>query len=472
MEYLSPEQTLDNTVYEITYDQLRFMYRDNEREAREGRKITASSYQGENFYDGKNDDMLFYKEILYRDPKTAGYRTYYPHGVVIEQSMRRNYYRGENQLYPESVPTLLRNLKKYSSSKEKELYRMVADMRIAEFKAFLEKFDHVKNWNYSDVLYEALAQHYGLETGWLDITNDFNVALFFATCCWKDGKWQPLGKEQIETTNPYGMIFHMPSNVMPIRWSMALEDFSPVSNKVIGQNEQGENLHERKLLPSMERQKNVIYPLGFQPFMRCHMQNGYGIYMREPLPLQEDFQFEKLKFKQNVKLSNAVFELMEGGKKIYPHEGLGQAQFIIDEIRNLTEFSEEAFEYALYRNHFYRLADWEQCLKDLQKFEVDGKKISIVKQHPWKLSSGRRKRIDALYQDFSLEKNYGIHMIQRNQIPGPAAMYEPWMLRSVENEPGTVDFKLREKIECGDSIMTRNAISLLAMMMTAKKQDF
>lgn len=34
MQYLSPGPTLDNTVYEITYDQLRLMYRDNEREAR------------------------------------------------------------------------------------------------------------------------------------------------------------------------------------------------------------------------------------------------------------------------------------------------------------------------------------------------------------------------------------------------------------------------------------------------------
>jgi len=264
----------------------------------------------------------------------------------------------------------------------------------------------------------------------------------------------------------------MPSFAMPGRWSMALHDFSPYSDEIIGQNEKGEKLHGRKPLPSVEQQKNIIYPLGFQPFMRCHMQNGYGIYMREPFPLQEDFQFEKLKFKQSVKLSNAVFELMEGGKKIYPHEGLGQAQFIIDEIRGLTEFSEEAFEYALYRNHLYRLADRKQCLKDLQEFEVDGKKISIVKEHPWKISSGRRKRIDALYQDFSLEANYGIHIIQRNQMPVPAAMYEPWMLRSVEDEPGTVDFKLREKIECGDSIMTRNAMSMLAMLMTTKAQDF
>ena len=50
-------------------------------------------------------------------------------------------------------------------------------------------FNHVKNWNYCDVIYEVLAQHYGLETGWLDITNDFKIALFFAVCYWCDGEW-------------------------------------------------------------------------------------------------------------------------------------------------------------------------------------------------------------------------------------------------------------------------------------------
>ena len=196
-EYLF-QGKLDNSVHEITYDQICELYEDNKREEEEGRKATASSYRGENFYDGKNDLQSFWEEVSYRDPKTAGYRIYYPHGVVIQQSARRNFYRGENYLYPESIPTLLRNLKKYDNQKDREFYRFVADMRVAEFKAFLRKFDHVKNWNYCDVLYDALAQHYGLETGWLDITNDFNVALFFATCCWKDGKWEFLSKEQIE----------------------------------------------------------------------------------------------------------------------------------------------------------------------------------------------------------------------------------------------------------------------------------
>ena len=105
-------------------------------------------------------------------------------------------------------------------------------------------------------------------------------------------------------------------------------------------------------------------------------------------------------------------------------------------------------------------------------FSVDGKNIKVIDNNPWKLSSWRRKRIDTLYNGFSLEENYGIMIHERRQIPGPSPMYEPWMLRTVEDEPGTADFKLREKIECGDSIMSRNMIGLLATLMEAKLQDF
>lgn len=124
----------------------------------------------------------------------------------------RNYYRGENQIYQNSIPSLLRRLNQFSSEKDKALYRIVADMRIAEFKHLIDKFDHVKNWNYGDVLYELLAQHYGLETGWLDITSDFRVALFFATCYYNNEskRWLPLDQKHIDE-KPYGMIFHMPA---------------------------------------------------------------------------------------------------------------------------------------------------------------------------------------------------------------------------------------------------------------------
>ena len=104
---------------------------------------------------------------------------------------------------------------------------MVADMRIAEFEAFLKKFWHVSNWKISDVQYDVLAQHYGLETCWPDITSDFNVALFFATCYWDDDqkKWQPLTKYQTEKCEKtqYGMLFHMPSSTMASIGGLLLE---------------------------------------------------------------------------------------------------------------------------------------------------------------------------------------------------------------------------------------------------------
>ena len=47
--------------------------------------------------------------------------------------------------------------------------------------------------------------------------------------------------------------------------------------------------------------------------------------------------------------------MTKGGDLIYPHEGLKEAEFIINQIKQLTEFSEETFLKALYRNHYYRL---------------------------------------------------------------------------------------------------------------------
>lgn len=476
-EYLF-QGKLDNTVHDITPDQIRQLYLDNKREERECLKMTHSSYQGECFV-GRGeafDQMGLYRDYLERDPRTAGLQIYYPHGVIIEQAMRKNYYRGENQIYLSSVPTLVRTLRAYKSRKEKELYRMVADMRIYEFSSLLRRFQHVKNWHIGDVLYETLAQHYGLETSWLDITSDFNVALFFACCYYENGRWYPLTKDhtEVDDAHRYGMIFHMPSWQMAERWSFHGRDFLTSSDKVVEYKENGEPLRYEKLEHPIYRGNpgNLIYPIGFQPFMRCHMQNGYGIYMRNEQPLQQDIGFEKLRFRHSEKLSRWIYEKMQGGELIYPHEGLRQAEDVIEQIRNLKEFSEEAFLYALQRNHLFTLADMNKVQEELEQFCVDGETIRIVQRHPWKLSALRRKRIDEAYQNFSVEQWYGIHIITRQCIPGPSPMFEPWMIMEEQDEPGVVDFKVRREVRCGHDIYTRDYMRMLMMLMTAKMQDF
>lgn len=408
-EYISRRYTdkLDNRIIDITYDDIRSMIQMNERDAKECEAITKDSYAGKNYYtdNPSNLRLEFYKEVLYRDPKTSGFIMQYPHGVVVRQAERSHYYRGENQIFSKSVPSLTRKLNQYNNEEDKELYKLVTDMRIAEFGMFLFEFDYVKNWatSYSDVLFEALAQHYGLETTWLDITNDFNVALFFATCYYdgKEKRWKPLTKEMTEKSNStkYGMIFHTP------QWQVSAKSTFNITGQFSINND------EEKIL------NNDVLPIGFQPFMRCHMQHGYGIRMVDEYPLQEDYTFGKLRFRHSEKLSKEIYELMDQGRLIYPHEGLLDFTDIIEDIQQSSIFTEDAFDYAFKKSNYF--TDKSRCKKSLCKSTILGdKRITIGDVHPFHLSRQRRRRLDRMYEGFSIEKEYGIKLMTRKVAYG------------------------------------------------------
>lgn len=392
---------LSNDPYIITYDDIRRMYDENLCDAAECESVTQSSYRGESFYSndgrpgtGKLQDnrMAFFKEVLYRDTKTSGFVMSYPHGVVIQQGERGSYYRGENQIYDKSGTTLSRKLDQYSFDREKLLYRLIADMRIEEFGFFIQKFDRTKCWteNGLTLLTEPLAQHYGLETDWLDITNDFNVALFFATCFWSnaDRKWYPLTKEQTEKNEKtkFGVLFHAPY------W----------------------RINEEQMFKIMQtgRDEGAILPIGYQPFMRCHSQYGYGIHMQHSIPLQSNLAFEKLHFRHSEKLSKSVFNLMDGGKKIYPQEGLDEFTDVIEKISLATQFSEAAFIAALRKNRITTFSDKYRA--ELEKFSIGSKNIRICgDEHPFYVSRQRIRYANRKDAGFSIQKEYGIQLCCR-----------------------------------------------------------
>ena len=447
----------DNEFHEITSDDIKRLWDDNERELEEGKQITQTSFQANPLNDWSRQN--FYDEMLVNDPKTNGFIIHHLHGTIIEQSMNRSFFRGENRIFSRSIPSLLRAIKKrnYLTMEEIELYRLVSDMRIAEFKALLDKFRHVQTWNHGTVLYESLAQHYGLETNWLDITNDFKVALFFASCYFDGKEWRPLTRARTEenSNTQYGVLFHVPSKIASRAMGFATtlhEDFLDGKPRPFLNNE------------------NVIYPIGFQPFMRCSMQSGYGIYMRKELPLQEDPSFEKLVFHHSESLSEKVFEAMDGGKKIYPHEGLLKADFLIEQIRNLTSFSEDSFEYALKRNHYYKVSERSKCLKDLLSFRIDGSEIKIKGNSSWRITNGRRDKKKKKYVHFSLEKDYGIEARTRRASSCRERLYAPWMLAENEISKGVFDMEAREIN--GYSILTRYMIQLLATVERGELSDF
>lgn len=119
---------LTNEVKDITYDDIKRLYNENLRDERECNQITIDSYAGNHYYGTSGNDLLdFFKEVLYRDPKTSGFLMEYPHGIIIKQAERNHYYRGENQKYEKSISSLLRKLNNLPNNK-KIIYEFIAHM--------------------------------------------------------------------------------------------------------------------------------------------------------------------------------------------------------------------------------------------------------------------------------------------------------------------------------------------------------
>ncbi len=99
---------------------------------------------------------------------------------VIEYGKKPYYFRGQNQDYGNCNSTLSRKLKEESN--DLELFK--AYLRQAQLYIELQKLKSVLDWKKinAKILPITLAQHFGMATDIVDITNSLSVALFFATC--------------------------------------------------------------------------------------------------------------------------------------------------------------------------------------------------------------------------------------------------------------------------------------------------
>jgi hypothetical protein len=149
------------------------------------------------------------------DQYIDGFIMEYPHGRLLRQAKRTFYYRGESQIYEKTQSSLARRLNKMDLKEEYLIEEFVAYLRIAEFLDLLLRFEHTQKFITTgvDLLFEQIAQHYGLETYWLDVTSDLEIALFFA-CCKFDRElkcWRPLRKKDFSENyeTKFGVLFRM-----------------------------------------------------------------------------------------------------------------------------------------------------------------------------------------------------------------------------------------------------------------------
>lgn len=232
-----------------------------------------------------------------------------------------------------------------SFRERKEIIRVIAYMRKWQFANLIWKINVVPYWEakLSDINYDALAQHYGLATHLLDLTNDFRAALFFAACKYEAStdSYRPLTQSDIDESEDtkYGYIFHAPD------W--AIDYFNGGghtnwSHKHLYKQESTEYIPIKKdrLYLQSGDMDGVALQIGYQPLQRCHHQSGYIYPMRNIASLQDDWHFEKLRFRQSVALSERVYEMMDHGKKVFPYEGVTELREQIDQIKHSTVFSE------------------------------------------------------------------------------------------------------------------------------------
>lgn len=339
-----------NAIHDITIDDINQLLNYAEQddawaEAVKNEVVERDKAIRSGTYTKKTDWLLEEFQIM----QTSGTVIHMPYGLrIITFPSKRQLFRGEIQNYHRSIPSLNRILADSMDEKEKELNRIIAHLRKWQFGNLIWNINIVPYWEakLSDVNLDALAQHYGFATHLMDLTNDFKAALFFATCKYvpQTDSYRPLTQADIDKNEDtrFGYIFHAPDWTIDYmngggfgKWS-----FEHLHN---GNPMEMQDRNRRFYLQSGDMD-GVAFQIGYQPLQRCAHQSGYIYPMRNEKSLQENWHFEKLRFKHSVELSHQVYRMMDGGKKVFPNEGVTELHDYIERIKHSVLFAMDELE--------------------------------------------------------------------------------------------------------------------------------
>lgn len=251
-------------------------------------------------------------------------------GTVVTQQKGKYYYRGENAFYGSSKPGLYR---RHDKKLPDDLAEFIGWIKINEGCCFLDQFDAVKSWGDSAVNYVALVQHYGMQTMMMDVTSALKTALFFACCRFgADGKWHPLSDKEIRFKDSrkdvaalggdsrYGIIYRSLAEITDMKWAVADDNAG----------------------------MNIITPVGYQPFMRCSSQHAYMLLVNtRSYDMLKDSRFDKFRIRLDEELCRWIYEEMDEGNKIYPHNDIPDMTSYMEKIRKSHLVSQKAYELAM-----------------------------------------------------------------------------------------------------------------------------
>lgn len=223
-----------------------------------------------------------------------------------------NLFRGENKIYnSECTSSLGRKCRELTcnSYEERIIEFTIAQMRMYIFFGFLTQFRQYREFPFGTPFPHLIAQHYGLPTQFLDLTDDVKVALFFACCKYikNEHRYVPIQKKDFDFYGEDAVLY------------CGMED------------------------------REVTKIIGYQPFTRCFKQRGYYIDTAQNVPcweysLTNNSNFSKSYFKRSPDLCKKIYEEFDGGEVLFPKDSLFEFEDVIEQIRTSKQFPTNVFD--------------------------------------------------------------------------------------------------------------------------------
>ena len=216
-------------------------------------------------------------------------------------------------------------------AKETLLIRVI---KMVDFSLWLSRLDCVQSWPHGDVFHGAIAQHYGIATNGMDVSSNLKIALFFA-CCYYDNrlhKWMPLSNQHFEQPSSretvsdlngdsrYGILYSAPADIAEMSRVANIDEFH-ITN---------------------------VSPVGIQPFQRCERQSAVVIETGRTYDMLKDMSFTKVRFRLTSEICEWIYHEMNEGELVYPNEGKGNCQDVVNIIKNSKKHTLEAFNFAVH----------------------------------------------------------------------------------------------------------------------------
>ncbi|WP_083568779.1 FRG domain-containing protein [Arcobacter sp. LA11] len=244
-------------------------------------------------------------------------------------------YRGQNKFYENCFSSIYRENISFEN-------RVIDVLKKIEFIELLKEYPVLKDLNKHQIYnctiendFESLAQHYGFLTSHLDLTNSKDIAMFFATTKYSNGKYE------------------------------------------IIKNKQEGILYKLNYLAHFEK----INIIGAQCLPRSGIQRGFSIDLKQGENFN-DLVDEIEHFEISKELSSYYFNMFDGGKKLFPKEILVKK---VKDILNSKDISNYSVTKFLKKNHILSKKDIENILFN-NGYILTNKRSSFSKKELLKVS--------------------------------------------------------------------------------------